>query len=302
MLAALTDVLLPVMLVAGLGALLASGLPLDQATLSRITLYLLSPALVLDVVLRTPVQPGEALRLGAAYLITVLLCLGLGWLIGWGRPSSERRSLSASAGIWNSGNMGLPIALFAFGQAGFERATLLFLMSMIGMYIFGPLTYTLGRAGAGIWSSLRQVARLPALWVAFVGLVLRALDVTLPQGVTRGASLLAQATLPLVLLTLGVQLGTGGWPRVTPQLGLAAAARLLGGPVIAYAAGRALGLDLLNVQVLVLSASMPTAVNALLIAREYGADTDTVAGVATLSTLGSVLTIAGVVTLLPRLH
>ncbi|MCD0177050.1 AEC family transporter, partial [Deinococcus sp. 14RED07] len=56
-----------------------------------------------------------------------------------------------------------------------------------------------------------------------------------------------------------------------------------------------------SLAVLILSASMPTAVNALLIAREYDGDTDTVAGVVLLSTLGSVVTIAGVVALLPRL-
>ncbi|WP_261664551.1 AEC family transporter [Deinococcus sp. Marseille-Q6407] len=302
MLTALTNVLLPVILVAGLGALLASRFPIDQQSISRITLYLLSPALVLDVVLKTPVQAGEALQLGTAYLLTSLLCLALGWLFGWGRPDAERRSLSAAVGIWNSGNMGLPIALFTFGQAGFERATLLFLASFVGMYVFGPLVYTLGRPSTDLRAAVGGIARLPALWVALLAVILRALHLTLPEGLSRGVSLLSQATLPMVLLALGLQLGAGGWPRLTQSLWLGTAGRLIGGPLIGYAAGKALGLDAQNLQVLVLSASMPTAVNALLIAREYGADTDTVAGVATLSTLGSVLTIAAIVTLLPRLH
>ncbi|WP_240738339.1 AEC family transporter [Deinococcus fonticola] len=110
---------------------------------------------------------------------------------------------------------------------------------------------------------------------------------------------MAQATLPMVLLALGLQLGSGGWPRLGTRIWLATAARLIGGPLIALACGKLLHLSALNLQVLVLSASMPTAVNALLIAREYHADTQTVAAVATLSTLASVLTIAAVVTLLP---
>lgn len=302
MLQALSTVLLPVVLVAGLGALLSSRLPIDQATVSRITLYLLSPALILDVILKTPVQAAEALHLGAAYLLTLILCLGLGALAGWGRPAAERRSLSAGVGIWNSGNMGLPIALFAFGQAGFERATVLFLASFIGMYVFGPAVYTFGRAGSDPAAALRGMFRLPAIWVAFLAILLRASHVTLPEGLTRGVSLLAQATLPMVLLALGLHLGAGGWPRLTRSLWLGTAARLIGGPLIAYAVGRGLHLSAQNVQVLVLSASMPTAVNALLLAREYEADTETVAGIATLSTLGSVLTIAAVVTLLPGIR
>lgn len=300
MLSALLNVLLPVMLVAGLGALLSSRFPIDQTTVSRITLYLLSPALVLDTILKTPIQVGEAAQLGAAFLLTSLLCLALGWLCGAGRPEHEQRSLSASVGIWNSGNMGLPIALFTFGQAGFERATVLFLASFIGMYVFGPAVYSLGRPGSGLLEAVRGMGRLPALWVAVLAVLLRALHVTLPEGLTRGVSLLAQATLPMVLLALGLQLGAGGWPRPTPRLWLATAARLVGGPLIALGVGQALHLSPLNVQVLVLSASMPTAVNALLIAREYGADTETVAGVATLTTLGSVLTVAVVVTLLGK--
>lgn len=302
MLEALSNVLLPVVIVAGLGALLASRLPIDQATVSRITLYLLSPALVLDVILKTPVKASEALQLGAAYLLTLILCLALGYALGWGRPTRERRSMSAGVGIWNSGNMGLPIALFSFGQAGFERATVLFLASFIGMYVFGPAVYTLGQKDAHILESLRGIFRLPAIWVAAVAIALRALHITLPEGVTRGISLLAQATLPMVLLALGLQLGAGGWPKLSARLWLATAARLLGGPVIALLVGKLLHLSALNLQVLVLSASMPTAVNALLIAREYHADTETVAGIATLSTLGSVLTIAVVVMLLPRLQ
>lgn len=301
MLSALTNVLLPVLLVAGLGALLSARFPIDQNSISRITLYLLSPALVLDTILKTPIRAGEAAQLGGAFLLTSLLCLALGWLCGAGRPEREKRSLSASVGIWNSGNMGLPIALFTFGQAGFERATVLFLASFIGMYVFGPAVYSLGRPGTNPLEAVKGMLRLPAIWVAVLAILLRALHLTLPEGLTRGVSLLAQATLPMVLLALGLQLGVGGWPRPTLRLSLATAARLIGGPLIALGVGRALHLSPLNVQVLVLSASMPTAVNALLIAREYDADTETVAGLATLTTLASVLTVAVVVTLLGRI-
>ncbi|MCD0163314.1 AEC family transporter, partial [Deinococcus sp. 6YEL10] len=104
-----------------------------------------------------------------------------------------------------------------------------------------------------------------------------------------------------VLLSLGLQLGAGGWPRLHGRLWLAAAARLIGGPLLGLGVGALCGLRGESLAVLILSASMPTAVNALLIAREYDGDTDTVAGVVLLSTLGSVVTITAVVALLPRL-
>lgn len=306
---ALSNVLLPVMIVAGLGALLASRMQIDQVTVSRITMYLLIPALVLDVILRTPVRAAEAGQLGLAFLLTMGVCLLLGWLAGLGRPDAERRSLSAASGIWNSGNMGLPIALFVFGQSGFDRATVVFLVSIVAMYIVGPALYgSASRSGQkyGVADVLRSVFRLPTVWVALIAVMLRVLNVPLPQGVTRGVSLLAEATLPLVLLSLGLQLGAGGWPPLHRRVWLAGAARLIGGPLIggpliALGVGLVVGLRAESLAVLVLSASMPTAVNALLLAQEYGGDAETVAGVVLVTTLGSVLTIAAVVALLPML-
>ncbi|CAM4314113.1 AEC family transporter [Deinococcus marmoris] len=301
---ALSNVLLPVMIVAGLGALLASRMKIDQVTISRITMYLLIPALVLDVILRTPVKAAEAGQLGLAFLLVMAVSLGLGWLAGLGRPDAERRSLSASSGIWNSGNMGLPIALFVFGDSGFDRATVVFLVSIVAMYIVGPAIYgSASKTGQkyGVADILKSVFRLPTIWVALIAIALRVLNVPVPQGVTRGVALLAQATLPLVLLSLGLQLGAGGWPPLNRRVWLAGAARLIGGPLIALGVGYLVGLRAESLAVLVLSASMPTAVNALLIAQEYGGDSETVAGVVLVTTLGSVLSIAAVVALLPML-
>lgn len=301
---ALSNVLLPVMIVAGLGALLASRMRIDQVTVSRLTMYLLIPALVLDVILRTPVRAAEAGQLALAFVLVMGLSLGLGALAGLGRPAAERRSLSAASGIWNSGNMGLPIALFVFGDSGFDRATVVFLVSIVAMYIVGPAIYgSASKSGQryGVADILRSVFRLPTVWVALIAVALRVLNVPLPQGVTRGVALLAEATLPLVLLSLGLQLGAGGWPPLHRRVWLAGAARLIGGPLIALGVGSAVGLRSESLAVLVLSASMPTAVNALLIAQEYGGDSETVAGVVLVTTLGSVLTVAAVVALLPGL-
>lgn len=298
---ALTDVLLPVVLVAALGALLAARVPIDQETISKITLYLLSPALVAETVLHTPIQMSEAVRLTLAYVAVLIVSLLIGWACGLGGDRRSARSLSISVGLWNAGNMGLPIALFAFGQAGFERATILFLVSFIGMYAVGPAVLTMGRDGVTLAGTAQAVMRLPVLWVAAVALGVRGLDVPVPEGVDRGVTLLAQATLPMILLALGLQLGAGGWIRPTARIWAATGARLVIGPASAWAIGWTVGLRGEALAVLILSAAMPTAVNALLIAREYEGDTDAVAATIVTTTLISIVTLVLLLPLLPRI-
>lgn len=298
MIDALTGVLLPVVLVAGLGALLSSRVEIDHETISKVTLYLLSPALVADTVLHTPIEASEALRLSLAYVLVLLVSLGIGWLCGQGSGSTGKRSLSISVGLWNAGNMGLPIALFAFGQAGFERATILFLVSFIGMYAVGPAVLTLGRDGITLTGTALAVMRLPVLWVAALALVVRLASVTVPEGIDRGIALMADATLPIILLALGFQLGAGSWARPSGRIWAATAGRLAVGPLAAWGLGWLVGLRGEALSVLILSAAMPTAVNAILIAREYDGDTDTVASAVVTTTFLSIPTLAVVLTLL----
>jgi predicted permease len=74
--------------------------------------------------------------------------------------------------------------------------------------------------------------------------------------------------------------------------------RLIGGPAAAYLAGRAVGLDHLALQVLVLQCATPTAVNALLITAEFGGDARKAARVVVLSSLVCFATIPIVMALM----
>ncbi|GBF06590.1 transporter [Deinococcus aerius] len=180
----------------------------------------------------------------------------------------------------NNGNFGLPVALFALGQPGLDQAVVIFLCSVVLTFTLGPLLY--GSAG-GARAGLLAVARLPVVWCIAAALLVRLLHVPVPLGLRRGIDLLGQAALPMVLLSLGIQLGQAGRLSLT-------------GPVFTAVSLRGLGL-----QGLVLASAMPTAVNAFLLAREYGADSETVASAVALSTLASLLTAALVVALLPRI-
>lgn len=295
---ALMDVIVPVVLVAAVGWGLGRRFTLDLDTVTKISLNGLTPAFVFHSLLTTEVSLGTGILVILGYVIVSLLGCGLAAVATPGMSSRTRRSVMASAALGNNGNMGLPIALFALGQAGLDQSILIFLASVVITFTLGPLL--LG-SDEGPRAALLGMVRLPALWAVAAALLMRAVGLDPPLGIMRGIELLAQATLPVLLLTLGIQIGASGRPRLTRAVATGTLIRAVGLAFVALGVGLALRLDEVPLQALVLSAAMPTAVNAYLLARNYGADHRTVADIVTLSTVLSVVS-AGVVTaLLPAI-
>ncbi len=297
-LTALIEVILPVVLVALVGVALARRFRLDMDTVGKINLYGLTPLLAFDSVMRTEVSCGQAVQLVGGYLLATAVAGLIALAAAWGRDGPTRRAMIAAVVIGNNGNFGLPIALLALGRAGLDQAVVIFVTSLVVMYTVGPAL--LGSHG-GVGDAVLTVVRLPVAWALVAGLIVRTSGVTLPVGIARGVELLAQAAIPMVLIALGLQLGQRSSLKLTAPVLIAAAVRVVALPVLAAGLGLLLGLDGLALSSLILACSMPTAVNAFMLAREYGSNPALVASVVALSTLASLGTIAGVVAVLPLL-
>jgi malate permease and related proteins len=281
---ALLEVVLPVIVVTLAGVLLGRFIKPDQAGISKITLFALSPALALDNLAHTEVKLGTALVIIVGYAIFEGLMGLVTWFSSTDVPVKTRRSMVAGVITGNNGNFGLPISLFAFGKAGFELSLIVFTVSVFFTFVVTAAVLS----GEGDWrSSLKTVFRLPLVWCALLGVGLNALHVTFPTGIDRGIHLLAQAAIPMLLISLGLQIGSQGLPVLSGPVVRSSALRLFLGPVMAFIVGT-----------LVLSSAMPTAINAFLLAGELGADAKTVAGTVVVTTFGSIATIAVIVSLL----
>lgn len=295
---ALLDVIVPVILVAGAGAVLGRCFPLDVPTISKISLYVLSPALAFHTLLTTQVSPGAMAQVTVAYtVVTVigLLC-GLAGAVLLRLGSAQRRAVMVTGAISNTGNMGLPIAMFALGRSGFEQSVLLFIASIVIGYLIFPLVY--GSTG-GVVSALVSTAKLPVMWAMVAAVAMRLLGWNLPTGVMNGVELLSQACLPMVLLALGIQLGASGRPRLTPAVWAGTVVRIGVMPGVSLGIGLLFGMHGLPLQSLVLASAMPSAVNAYLFAVEMDGDTRTVGDIVTVTTLLSFITVAFVTWALP---
>jgi predicted permease len=266
---ALLNTVFPVALVVFSGYLLGRRMAMDLPTLSRLTVYLLVPALIFDAMYRAQFSRegllGLTLGFLLAYLGLYLFVALLGRLL---RLSQEAgKSLAVSALFPNSGNMGLSLTYFALGEAGLGLAVVYFILSSVLMFGLGPAFIR----GGGVLEGLRFTLRLPLFYALVLGLLFRGLGVVFPFRLEEGVRLMGQAAIPVLLLTLGMQMAQTPFRLGAFEL-WASGLRLLVAPLFAYLAGLLLGLPRLEHQVLVLQSATPIAVNAFLLSREFGKD------------------------------
>ena len=238
------------------------------------------PCLIFVALMETDVDPQAltAISLAAivAYAVITVVFWALVRVLGL-----QVRTFLAPLIFGNTGNIGLPLALFAFGDEGLGFAVVVFAIMAVYSFTYGIWVV----AGGG---SVLKVLREPLVAATLAGLVFLWQGWETPVFLTNTLRLIGQMAIPLMLITLGVAVA-----RLTPGgLGRAAWLSVLkAGICIAVAAtvGHWFALDPVPFAVLVLQVSTPVAVTSYLLAQKYGADADGVAGLVVTSTLLSVL-------------
>lgn len=279
----LLSVVAPVFLVALVGLAWArSGAHFDEVSISRLVLNVGIPCLVFRSLTSLDVPPAELARMAglAAAVMSMFAVGGFAVLKAMKLPAHTYLGPLVFA---NSGNIGLPICLFAFGDAGLALGMAYFAVSSTCHVVLG------GPLFAGSFS-LRPFFRSPLTWAVVVTVGVVASGVTVPMWIARTTTLLGDIAIPLMLLTLGVSLS-----KMHPEslgrsmilsfvrLGLGVSAGLL--------LTTLLGVDGLTRKVLVLQASMPVGVLNYLFAHRYGRSPEQVASLVLVSTLLSVVSI-----------
>ena len=285
----------PVMLIILVGLLAGYTLPIQIQTLSLVTLYILYPALIFDSFYRTniSIESGVGLLIGfittsCVVYVSVLLISKITNL-----SSSTKTAFMATALFPNNGNMGLPITTFALGTVGLKIAILYMLFSSVFMFCIGPI---LLQGKTIVYGSIKAL-KSPLVWSILVGIVWRIYSLSLPMQLYTVIQKLGDAAIPIALLLLGIQLTKTHWRFGTKEL-ISVILRLIIAPLIAYIVGTNLHLSNLNLQVLVIQSSMPTAVSSLVLITEFDGDNNFVARTIMMSTLMSFLTIPGIIWLL----
>lgn len=276
-------VIAPVFLIALLGyAWARSGRTFDTTMVTTLAVDIGVPCLVIDVLLGTALRVDALAQVAGAALVTVCI-VALAALVLLKAARLPRRVYLPALTFGNTGNMGLPLCLFAFGDEGLALAIAYFV-------VLAVMQFTLGVSVASGGFAARDMARSPVILSVLVAVALMAADVTLPGWLQRSIELLGGMTIPLMLLTLGVSLGS---LQVT-TLGRSAAlavVRLVLGFAAGYAVAEVLGLEGAARGVVILESSMPVAVINYLFAMRYDNRPEEVAGMVVISTALSFATL-----------
>ncbi|CAD5109583.1 AEC family transporter [Zestomonas carbonaria] len=277
MLAELFAVMAPVMIAAGIGyAWARSGQSYPTEFIARLVLYVGTPCLVLSTLSQAQIdrQAFGQVALACALVTLVMGAIGL----ALSRLFKHDWKVLMPAYLFpNSGNMGLPMSLYAFGEQGLALAVAFFLVLSVAHFSLGLIL-------SGAERSPRKLFTHPILISLALAVPLVYFDLELPRWLDNTIGLLGGMTIPLMLLTLGVSLASIRVHHIGDGM-LLGALRILCGAAVGWGIGAALGLTPLEQGVLILQSSMPVAVFNYLFAVRAGRSPEQVASLVLCSTL-----------------
>ena len=273
---------MPVFLLIAAGFVFAHWKKISLAAVTEIVVYLGTPSLVFSSLASKPLFAGDIIELSAGILL-IFIAVGLLIRLYFLFCSFSSRGFTLPTLFMNAGNMGIPLALFAFGQEGMQRATLLYVIITFLQYSLG--IYILN--GRGNWT---EIFRLPLIYAAIARISFNLAQIKVPELLLQPVIMLGQATIPIMLISLGYRLHEVESLQLGHALG-GALLRIFGGFAAANIAVHLISAEGVNRQVLLLYGALPAAVVNFILTEKYRQDPGLAASIVVLSTFISVFTI-----------
>lgn len=271
------EIIAPVFMLAFVGwSWVRTGHRYEIEFVTRLVMNISAPCLVFTALVKVEIDPTAfrdlALAAVSAYALVGVLIASICLVAGL-----SYRTYLAPLTFGNTGNMGLPLALYAFGELGLAYAVVVFAVMVLLSFTLGVWVVT-GR------SNPTEALRQPLFYAAIVGSAIGLLDVPVPKVVINAMSLAGQMMIPMMLITLGVsisRLNVNHVWRASMLSVLKAGVCALAG----FGAAHVFGLTDAARGVLVLQLLTPVAVTSYLLAERYNADAEAVSGLVVVSTL-----------------
>lgn len=282
--------LVPSFLMVGLGGVIRGRLSVNAwQGLDRLNFEILFPALIFVAAAGRPIAATDVIRIGPAVWLILLAAL----LISYPARSWGPKSFTDFAGAWQTA-WRFNTAMAFVAVTTLSTPPLGELAVAIGLAI--PLANVfavtaLSRGSGNLRATLGRVATNPFLVASLSGVAVGLSGFTIPAVVMAPLELLAQAAIPVALISVGATMSWGALARLNRFSTTICATKLLVTPALTLTACLLLDADLQIARVLVLFAALPTASAAHVLASGFGADRALSATLVAQSTLLSAATL-----------
>ena len=274
------QIVAPVFILAAIGfSWVKIGWSYEIEFVTRLAMTLSVPALIFVALMKANISADTLSNLFLSSLIAYLFLALIFWITGK-IFKLNMATYWAPLIFGNTGNLGLPLAMFAFGEVGLGYAVVVFAVMAIGSFSIGVWMVS----GGG---SINKVFKEPMVWATLLGALFLIQGWHTPKWATNTLELLGQMAIPLMLITLGVALARLKINLISRAI-ILSILKLCVSVCVAWIIGIYFELNDIAFAVLVMQIATPVAVTSYLLAQKYGADANEVAGLVIASTALSV--------------
>ncbi|MDB9696761.1 AEC family transporter [Amylibacter sp.] len=274
------QIVAPVFILAAIGfAWVKCGWNYEIEFVTRLAMTLSVPALIFVALMKANITSDTLSNLFFSSLIAYICLALIFWIVGQ-IFKLNMATYWAPLIFGNTGNLGLPLAMFAFGEVGLSYAVVVFAVMAVGSFSIGVWMVS----GGG---SVNKVFKEPMVWATLLGALFLIQGWQTPKWATNTLELMGQMAIPLMLITLGVALARLKMKMISRAITLSVL-KLIVSIGVAWIIGVYFDLNDVAFAVLVMQIATPVAVTSYLLAQKYGADANEVAGLVIASTILSV--------------
>ena len=278
----LVAILFPIFAIVAAGFFYGSRHRPEMAVANRLNMDVFVPAVVFSA------MAGKAFALAdyAWLALGAFLVLAACGLLAWGAArllGMQGKTLVPPMLFNNSGNIGLPLAVLAWGEAALPAAVIMFMVE-------NTLHFTFGARLLDPQARLLTLWRVPVVFAAFAGLLVALFRIELWGPGLTAIKMLGDISVPLLLFSLGVRMNDVSFRDWKIPVG-AAILRPLAGLLIALGVVRLLGLEGQQAAMLTVFGALPPAVLNFLFAERYRQEPEKVAALVLIGNLFALLSL-----------
>jgi len=276
------NTVIPVFLIIAIGFVIGKKRKIDVQPIVDLIVYIAGPSLIFVSLAKSNIELNDFLTM----VIVTVVFTSILWLLAYiifKITKSKNYGLYLPMAHGNTGYLGWPIALFAFGIAGLSRAVIFDAVASVFLFSLG--IYVVHRR-----NELKEIFKIPLIYALILGFLFNFFKIPVPKMAFSALEMIGMITIPAALLVLGYKL-TEIKLKSAKIAFLASLFKIGIGFLVAFLIVALFSITGITRNIILLEASMPSAVFTMILCQKYKRDAALVASTVLISTIISIFTI-----------